>query len=124
MERLVITYTTGTGTIPYLVPKKSSLNGKRDDKIRTISSEFFRSKSHTLRAFAKIKTHTMRLHFILAVFVLAMVSVLAPLFASAENDQCNGFLDNCAQNCGGHVNEKKTLCKTCLLYTSPSPRDS
>ena len=62
--------------------------------------------------FAKIKTHTMRLHFILAVFVLAMVSVLAPFFAFAEDDQCNGFLDNCAQNCGGHVNEKKTLCKT------------
>ncbi|CAL6381815.1 unnamed protein product [Bathycoccus prasinos] len=56
----------------------------------------------------------MRLHFILAVFVLAMVSSSPPFFhASAEDDQCVGFLENCEKNCGkGKLNENKSLCKT------------
>ena len=56
----------------------------------------------------------MRLHFILAVFVLAMVSSSPPFFhASAEYDQCVGFLENCEKNCGeGKLNENKSLCKT------------
>jgi hypothetical protein len=56
----------------------------------------------------------MRLHFILAVFVLGMVSSSPPFFhASAEDDQCVGFLENCEKNCGeGKLNENKSLCKT------------
>jgi len=56
----------------------------------------------------------MRLHFILAVFVLAMVSSSPPFFhASAEDDQCVGFLENCRKSCGeGKLNENKSLCKT------------
>ena len=56
----------------------------------------------------------MRLHFILGVFVLAMVSSSPPFFhASAEDDQCVGFLENCEKNCGeGKLNENKSLCKT------------
>jgi hypothetical protein len=72
---------------------------------------------YTFNAFfllANIKAQIMRLHFILAVFVLGMVSSSPPFFhASAEDDQCVGFLENCEKNCGeGKLNENKSLCKT------------
>jgi hypothetical protein len=72
---------------------------------------------YTFNAFfllANIKAQIMRLHFILAVFVLGMVFSSPPFFhASAEDDQCVGFLENCEKNCGeGKLNENKSLCKT------------
>lgn len=77
---------------------------------------YFKKFIHFKRVFllANIKAQIMRLHFILAVFVLAMVSSSPPFFhASAEDDQCVGFLENCEKNCGeGKLNENKSLCKT------------
>ena len=88
------------------------------DALLTLSSFFSFDTSkkfvHFKRVFllANIKAQIMRLHFILAVFVLAMVSSSPPFFhASAEDDQCVGFLENCEKNCGeGKLNENKSRC--------------
>jgi len=40
------------------------------------------------------------------------VSSQSQFFASAEDDQCVGFLKICEENCGGQLNAKSSMCKT------------